>query len=165
MTVSAVAMWPCFSLALFFSLSPSHLLPSYPESQFFLLSCPFGSNTRTLITGFSGPPRSDHDRQWDKDMARWLLLYWCILLVYTLSVLVCSRPLMLAEWLRTDPSKFLLVGPSEARKIDVTHLKEIDTCRDKSRKKTQKSCRTFLLGHDACRAELAGEETEMLFDP
>lgn len=35
-----------------------------------------------------------------------LLLYWRILLVYSLSFLVCSQPLMHSEWLRTNPTEY-----------------------------------------------------------
>lgn len=35
-----------------------------------------------------------------------LLLYWCILLVYSLSVYVCSQPLIHSEWLRTGPKEY-----------------------------------------------------------
>lgn len=47
-------------------------------------------------------------RQRDKDRVRMvgcLLLYWRILLVYSLSFLVCPQPLMHSEWLRTDPTE------------------------------------------------------------
>lgn len=90
---SAVSVQPHFP-------SPSRLLHLLPSS---LLSPPSLAPTPELWGGLQ------IDKQRDEDMVRKdgrLLLYWCVLLVYSLSVHVCSRPLMCSEWLRTELTKF-----------------------------------------------------------
>lgn len=80
--------------------SPSRLLHLLPSSP---LSPPSLAPTPELWGGLQ------IDKQRDEDMVRKdgrLLLYWCVLLVYSLSVHVCSRPLMCSEWLRTELTEF-----------------------------------------------------------
>lgn len=82
-----------------------HSLPSPLQSPLFCSALPL-----VLISTLSlapTPKRSGRlriDIQTDK--AGRLLLYWRILLVYSLSVLVYSQPLMHSEWLRTNPTEY-----------------------------------------------------------
>lgn len=84
-----------------FSVPSASSAPKLP-----LLSPPSLAPTPELCGGLQ------IDKQRDGDMVRKdgrLLLYWCVLLVYPLSVHVCSWPLMCSEWLRTELTEFFVV--------------------------------------------------------
>lgn len=85
-----------------------------------------------------------------------LLLYWCVLLVYSLSVLVFSQPLMHSEWLRTDPTEYFGRAfrgqKSWSDPLKVWHLVGIKV------KETRKPRRRNLLEHGTLHTEQCWRE-------
>lgn len=96
-------------------------------------------------------------------MVRWLLLLWCILLVYTIGtcLILTSNACWVIDQGQTPWNfSFFLGRAFKGQENWHDPFSRMDTCRNKSRKR-EKSCRRILLGHGACWAELAREETEM----
>lgn len=91
--ISAVSMQPHFSFL----------------SRLFFCSRAAAALLSVLILLISTHPKPRGGFRSDRQTDAYgrLLLYWRILLVYSLSLLVCYQPLMHCEWLRTDPTEHL----------------------------------------------------------